>query len=266
MKIQHYIATFLLAITAFTIQAQEDCFPKRLDNKNILVYDVSDVLSSGEEQQLNNKLASYAAQTSNQIVVVIVDDICGDAPWNYATELGQAWGVGQGNFDNGIVVLVKPSGGQGQRKTHIAVGYGLEGAIPDITASQIVDRELIPNFANGSFYKGLNDGTTVLMSLAQGEYNSDAYAQKSQKKPFGKGVLMWVIIMVFFGISRLVRAKRYSNLNDIGFWAAFWMLSSTGRSHGGSWGAFSGGGGGGGGGFGGFGGGGFGGGGAGGSW
>jgi uncharacterized protein len=265
LKIQHYIATFLLAIASFTIQAQEDCFPKRLDDRNILVYDVSDVLSAGEEQQLNNKLASYAAQTSNQIVVVIVDDICGDAPWNYATELGQAWGVGQGKFDNGIVVLVKPSGGQGQRKTHIAVGYGLEGAIPDITASQIVDRELLPNFSSGNIYKGLNEGTTVLMSLAEGEYNSDAYAQKAKKrKPFGRGALMWVGIMVFFGISRIVRARKYSNLNDITFWAALMMLSSSGRSHGGSWGAFSGGGGGGG--FGGFGGGGFGGGGAGGSW
>ncbi len=268
MKIQHYIASIVFVLGMVSMQGQQECFPKRADDKNKLVYDESDKLTDGEENQLNRKLASFAAQTSNQIVVVIVDDICGDAPWHYATELGHAWGVGQDKFDNGIVILVKPSGGQGQRKSHIAVGYGLGGAIPDITAKQIVERELIPNFANGSFYKGLDEGTSVLMSLAQGEYNSDAYAQKASK-PLGKGVLIWVIIMFFFVISRFVRAKRYADLNDIAFWTAFWMLSSSGRSHSGSWGSFSGGSGGfggGGGGFGGFGGGGFGGGGAGGSW
>jgi uncharacterized protein len=269
MKILINISLVAIAIFSATlVYSQEDCLPERLDDRGILVYDGTDNLSDSEEQRLNDKLAAFARSTSNQIVVLFTADLCGMEPSQYATEIGHSWGVGQDEFDNGAVILVKPTGGQGQRHTFIAVGYGLEGAIPDIIAKTIVDQEMIPNFSNGDFYSGLDQATTIMMDLAQGEYSSDEYAEQATKKRgFGMTAIIWLIIMGIFGISRIGAARRYSALNDVSLWTALWLVSSSGRRHSGSWGNFSSGSGGfGGGGFGGFGGGGFGGGGAGGSW
>ena len=245
---------------------QDDCFPEKPKSQDILVHEYYDFLNDQEERMLNDKLVKFARETSNQIVVVVVDDLCGYDPARFAFDIGEKWGVGQSKFDNGVVVLVKPTGGQGQRKTFIAVGYGLEGVIPDLTAKQIVDQELIGNFKNGQFYKGLDEGTDVLMSLAIGEFNSEEYGQADAPSP---AVLLVPLLFIIFMVWIFFRSvRKYANTNNVSFWVAMMLMNQASRRHNGSWGGFSSGSGGfgGGGGFGGFGGGGFGGGGAGGSW
>lgn len=266
LYLYNIVSSFFILLS--TGLAAQDCFPVKDDNR--LVYDEVGVLSDTEAQQLNNKLVNFAKSSSNQIVVAIVPDLCGMDKGQYATELGHQWGVGQNDLDNGIVILVKPTGGKGERQTYIAVGYGLEGAIPDITAFQIVENELLPNFSKGDFYNGLNQASNVIMELASGEYNAQVYAENvnaKKKKGATRGALVILAMMLFMFLFFSFRVREYAKVNNLGFWAAFWLLSNTGRSHRGSYGEFSGRGGGfGGGGFGGFGGGGFGGGGAGGSW
>jgi len=237
---------------------------------NRLVVDQVDILTDGEEGILEKKLRSLNTETSNQVIIVTVDELCaGDAAMT-ATEMGHCWGVGQKEFDNGAVILVKPTGGQGQRRTFIAIGYGLEGAIPDATAKLIVDNDMIPQFKNGNYYAGLDQAVTTISDLATGEYSYADYNKKAEKKK-GGGLLGLLPILFFIGIWFLLTYRKtssYARNNDLGFWAALMLLSSSRRSHSGSWNSFSSGSGGfgGGGGFGGFGGGGFGGGGAGGSW
>ena len=248
--------SFLFILFSLAVVAQSDGIPER-PSPNRLVNNLSkefpDFISSSEQSQLENKLAAFANETSNQIVVVIVDDIGGTEPWDFATRLGQKWGAGQSKADNGIIVLIKPTGAKGQRKVHIAVGYGLEGAIPDATANQISDNELGPGLASGNYYEAIDKTVDVLMALAKGEYNSDAYAKKSKKFP--KQIIIPIILIILFIIFRSSRGGRGGGGMSMG---TGFLLGSM----------FSGGGGGGGssGGFGGFGGGGFGGGGAGGSW
>jgi len=245
----------------------DDCFPKKPSAENKLVYELQgiDILSDQEEALLNNKLSKFARETSNQILVLTVDDLCGYDPAQFAFDIGEQWGIGQGKFDNGVVVLIKPSGGQGNRKTFIAVGYGLEAVIPDLTAKHIVDQELLPNFKQGNMYGGIDEATNVLMSLAIGEFNSGEYAKRSKKMPWA--AMIPILLVVFIGfILPLTRIRSYSRTNNVSFWVAMALMSQASRSHGGMYGGGSGFGGGGGGGFGGFGGGGFGGGGAGGSW
>jgi uncharacterized protein len=245
--------------------SQENCFPVK--DKSRLVYDGTDLLSMEEENLLERKLSEFARTTSNQIVIAVVPDLCGMDRGQYAIELGHTWGVGQAEQDNGIVVLVKPTGNKNDRHVFIAVGYGLEGIIPDATADVIVRHEILPNFREGKFYAGLDKATTVLMDLAKQEYSFEVYsAEKNKVQWAGPLIVAFIFLIVFLVFA--FRAKRYASMNGIDLWTAFWLLSNTGRSHGGSWRSFSGGSGsfGGGSGFGGFGGGGFGGGGAGGSW
>jgi uncharacterized protein len=232
--------------------------PPRLVNN--LSKEMPDFLSADETARLEQKLSDFANQTSNQIVIVIVDDLGGDEPWSYATELGQKWGVGQGKFDNGVVILVKPTGGEGQRNLFIGVGYGLEGAIPDLTTKQIRENEMYPYFAKGEYFTALDKATDVLMALAKGEYNSDAYGRKNKKK-FPRGVIIPIILFILFIIFRASKGGRGGGGGLTMGAAGFILGSGLGHRGGGGFG-----GGGSSGGFGGFGGGGFGGGGSGGNW
>lgn len=251
-----FVASMFIAVQAFS---QNESIPKR-PNPPRLVNNFSgqDFISPSEEQQLENKLETFANKTSNQIVVVIVDDLAGYEPYEYATKLGQSWGVGQEKQDNGVVVLIKPKIGSEKGRAFIASGYGLGGAIPDATCKQIVENELIPNFKNGDNYKGLDEATNVIMKLAVGEYNSDQYGEKHKKKALPAIVVLIIIIVII-----IILAKGNSGggmtMSSNG-WLLGALLNSGSRGFGG------GGGGGSSGGFGGFGGGGFGGGGAGGSW
>lgn len=262
------IKVAILALSCIFYQAafaqNEDCYPPK---PNRLVVDVVNILTDAEENALEAKLLKLNEQTSNQVVIVTIAELCaGDAAMT-AYEIGKRWGVGQKDFDNGIVILVKPTGSAGDRKAFIATGRGLEGAIPDATAFLIVDQEMIPEFRNENYYAGLDKAVTVISELATGEYNSDAYTKKNSGSPGFAAIIPFLIVIGIWFLLFYKRTNSYARTNNLGFWAALALMGASNRGHGGHFGGFrSGGGGFGGGGFGGFGGGSFGGGGAGGSW
>ena len=231
------------------------------ENTNRLVNNFSkefpNFISQQEENLLEQKLEAFSDQTSNQIVIVIIDDLAGIEPWEFATDIINNWGVGQSKEDNGIVILIKPTGGKDQRKYFIATGKGLEGAIPDAVCRQIEDQELLPNLKNGYFYKALDQTTDVLMSIAKGEVNSKKYANNNSTK--SPKSLLKIIIIIIAIVIYLITRFRGGGRN--GF-----TMGSSGIFFGGGFGGGGFGGGSSGGGFGGFGGGSGGGGGAGGSW
>jgi uncharacterized protein len=182
-------------------------------------------------------------------------------PYEYATKVGEEWKVGNAKEDNGIVILIKPTGGKGERKTFIATGRGLEGAIPDYTCNEIVENELLPAFKDGKFYEGVDKATDVLMSLAKGEYNSDQYAKKNKKNDMLKVIIVLVVIVIFvIFLFRNNKGGKGGGFRSGGFRSGGFYYGGFGGFGGGSSGGSSGGG------FGGFGGGSFGGGGSGGSW
>ncbi len=264
-------ALILVLIAAFTISLEAQTLLARPDPPR-LVNDYAGVLSASEVQALENKLVAFNDSTSNQIAVVIVNDLQGYDRSDFAYRVARDWGVGQGDFNNGLLILVKTKTESSPGQIFIATGYGLEGAIPDIACADIIDREILPGFRQNDYYGGLNAGTDVLMALAAGEYSYQSYAGDSSSAAV-PGIVFFIIIIIFIilvsaGSSNNKHLKK-SGTGNLPLWLLLSMMGG-GRSHGGSWGGFSGGGGrssgGGFGGCGGFGGGGFGGGGAGGSW
>lgn len=249
----------VFAVFAFAQDIPEKPNPPRLVN------DLAGVMSSAQIEQLETELVHFNNTTSTQITVVTVPSLNGYEPAEFATRLGENWKVGQEGKNNGIVVLFKPKTAEEKGQVYIAVGYGLEGVIPDATAHRdIVDFEMIPRFKQGDVFGGLYYGTRVLMELAKGEYTADEYHQSIAKQ--GDSVLGGIVffLIIFIVLPLLFGRKRryYSGGSSLPFWLAMGLLGSGRSSHSGSFGNFSGGGGG----FGGFGGGSFGGGGAGGSW
>ena len=180
-----YILPLFLSFLLFfsTGYSQESCL---LDEKapKHLVVDRANILDDGYEKQLEAALIEFNRETSNQILVVTVNDLCGYDKAEFTYTLGENWGVGQKEFDNGIVLMIKPHGGKGQRHTFIAVGYGLEGAIPDAISKRIVEQDLLPNFKSGNFEGGINAALGNLMGLAKGEITVEQYNKKNKTPIF----------------------------------------------------------------------------------
>lgn len=265
--IKHILLAALYILVHVSTSFADTCIPARPQS---FVYDELGILQEQQKQELHNTLQAFSNKTTTQIVVVIVNDLCGKDKAMYAIELGEAWGVGSKENDNGIVMLIKPTGGQGQRQTFIAVGYGLEGVIPDAIAKRIVEQELIPRFKANDIYGGIVAGLTVLMQLTEKEYTADEYVKKTE----GNYSLFFMLLfglLAFVFFSKFFEARKYARANNVSFWVALLLLQSMANKHPGSYSNFRTGGGGfggsgGGSSFGGFGGGSFGGGGAGGSW
>lgn len=259
-------------ILFLSIQIWAQGFPER-PNPPRLINDFANILSEKEERLLEEKLVVFDSESSTQITIVTVNDLLDYDVAEYGVRLAQEWGIGQKDKDNGILITVKPKN-ESQGRINLAIGYGLEGVVPDAVANRIIDTELIPEFINNNFYKGLDKATNVLISLTKGEYTGNNYLSRKPKNDGGGifGGIFGLIFMIFI-LKGIFGRRRYSSVgsrSNLPFWIALGMLSG-GRSHGGSFNSFSSGSGsfggfGGGSSFGGFGGGSFGGGGASGSW
>jgi uncharacterized protein len=261
-----------LVVLFFTITI-DGVFSQNIPDRPVpprLVNDFAGLLSTQDVSMLEQHLVAFNDSTSTQIAIVIVPSIEGYDISDYAQRLAEKWGIGRKGLNNGVLILAKPKTADSKGEVFIAQGYGLEGAIPDITCGEIVDIEILPAFRKGDYFGGLSSAANTLMALARGEFTAEQYGQKA-KKNAGKGVPVGLIIFIVFIVIAMISGKSGgSNNKHIGtgglpFWLLLGMMGSGRGSHGGSWGGFSGGGGVGGG-FGGFGGGSFGGGGAGGSW
>ncbi len=156
--------TFLLALITLTAFADIPDRPK----PQKLVNDLADFFSSQEEAQLERKLVDYNNTTSTQITVVTVDDLGGQAPNNYANEIGESWGVGQKGFDNGIVILIAKE----ERKVSIATGYGVEEFLPDVVIKNIIDRDITPKFKQRRFFDGINSATDKIYGYLTGQFQA----------------------------------------------------------------------------------------------
>lgn len=263
--------SILLLLFGLSLTAQAarfDCaLPKPArQEQDKLVWQFTEFLDPHEAEQLDAKLTRFARETSNRLLVIVVDTLCGLPESDLAFDIGAKWGIGNAGFDNGIVLLIKPNGPPGERKVFIATGYGLEGAIPDLRARQVIQGFVIPAFKAGNYFAGIDKATDVLMAMAKGEYNEES--RDANGVPW-QMVIFIIIVIVVMLLGWRGRVNRYARTNNVDFWTAMMLLNQMDRQHSGRWTGGGGGGwggGGGGGGFGGFGGGSFGGGGAGGSW
>ncbi|HTQ27668.1 MAG TPA: TPM domain-containing protein [Puia sp.] len=227
-----------------------------------LVNDLAHVMTADQVSSLEQKLVAYDDSTSIQVAVVTVPTTGDYAIEDYALKILRDWKVGNKKTNNGVVILAAIQ----DRKVFIATGYGMEGSVPDITAKEIVENEIVPNFKQGSYYRGFDDATDAIIKAAAGEYKApEGYHQRGKGTSGGSilGVIIFIIIILIL-ISR-GGGGRGGMMNRSG-WAPWIIASMLSNRGGGGWSGGGGWGGGGGGGFGGFGGGSGGGGGAGGSW
>jgi len=218
----------VLAAAAFAVAAE---IPKYVGHVN----DFAKMLSSGTATSLEQQLKDFEAQTSTEVAVVTIESLEGEDLEGYSHRLAESWGVGQKNTNNGVVLLIAKA----DKKIRIEVGRGLEGALPDIIAKEIVDLDITPSFKEGKFDEGVTKGVAKILSAVRGEYTASPAPEGGGDMP------TWLLVLIIAVVIFLIIATDGQILGVAGSWTV---------------------GGGGGGGGGGFGGGSFGGGGASGSW
>ena len=255
--IKHILSILLLAFSISSACAQIEKELPAKPNPPRLVVDYTNTLAPDQQEALERKLVTFDDSSSSQIAVVIIETTGDRDISDYAVAMGRSWGIGNKEFNNGVLLLIAKS----DRKIWIATGYGLEGALPDAIAKSIIDNEITPNFRENDFYRGLDEGTNAILLAISGEYTASSDYHKRKKKDAPPIVIIIIIIFLILGFIRRGGGGG-GNYNRRGYNAGgpggIWFFPTSGGS---SFGGGSSGGG-----FGGFGGGSFGGGGAGGNW
>jgi uncharacterized protein len=233
-----------------------------------LVNDFAHVMTGDQVSRLEEKLVAYDDSTSIQIAVVTVPTTGDYVIEDYALKILRDWKIGNKKTNNGILILAAIQ----DHKVYIATGYGMEGVVPDITAKQIVEDEIVPNFRQQNYFRGFDLAADAIIKASHGEYTAPEGYNKQKGRGGGAGNILGVIIFFIIIIVLISRGGggrgggggMFNRSGVLPFLIGS-MLGGMGRDGGGGGGGgWSGGGGGGG--FGGFGGGSGGGGGAGGSW
>ena len=159
----HLLVAALAFILAISARAAEVIPPKPDRYFN----DYAGVVSKEAASRFNEQLAQFERETSDQIVVAVFPKMQSDSDIaDYTQRVAQAWGVGQKERRNGVVLFVFIQ----DRKMFIQVGYGLEGALPDATAFDITERQIKPLFRSGNYEAGLATGIDLICKAIRGEY------------------------------------------------------------------------------------------------
>jgi uncharacterized protein len=209
MYMKKIILTFLIlfsaccAVRAVDIPAGPDGY----------VTDRAHLYDSSTRSEMESKLAAFDRATSSQIFIFTFPSLENEPIENVSIKVAERWKAGRKGKDNGIIILIA----RDDRKVRIEVGYGLEGAIPDILASRIMNEYMIPEFREGRYGKGTKDAITILMAAAKGEYFKGMGPRSKEEdivitKEAVIGILTWVftIIAVFFIVTVPVDIAGYN--------------------------------------------------------
>jgi uncharacterized protein len=196
----HLLVAALAFILAISARAAEVIPPKPDRYFN----DYAGVVSKEAASRFNEQLAQFERETSDQIVVAVFPKMQSDSDMaDYTQRVAQAWGVGQKERRNGVVLFVFIQ----DRKMFIQVGYGLEGALPDATAFDITERHIKPLFRAGNYETGLATGIDLICKAVRGEYKGSGKTLAERHGGGGfSGFLPFIIfVIVLIIISRVIR-------------------------------------------------------------
>lgn len=176
----------LLVCTVTAVHALE---PPPLKGR---VNDYARLLAPQTAQTLEQKLAAFERETSNQIVLLTVPSLQDETIEGFAIKVGDAWKIGQKDKGNGVMLILA----QKERKIRIEVGTGLQGALPDITAGQIIRNVMAPHLKAGNFDAGITAGLDAVIAATKGEFKATPADKKALKKKKGSGYGLFIILLL----------------------------------------------------------------------
>jgi uncharacterized protein len=129
------------------------------------VVDQTATLSAGDIDTLTQRLKDLERRKGSQVAVLIVPTTQPESIEQFTIRAAEAWKIGRKKIDDGALLVVAKN----DHKLRIEVGYGLEGALTDITARRIIDEVIVPRFRAGDFSGGISAGVDRMIRVIDGE-------------------------------------------------------------------------------------------------
>jgi uncharacterized protein len=196
------------------------------------VVDQTGTLSAGDIASLTQTLKDLETRKGSQVAVLIVPTTDGEAIEQYSLRVAEAWKIGRKKIDDGALLVIAKN----DRRLRIEVGYGLEGALTDVTSKRIIDEDITPKFKNGDFAGGISAGVDRMVRVADGEKLPEPEAPHWQSPgqfdidPFNPVVIAFVFIVgavLRTALGRLVGSAATGGV--VGFLAWF-LVGSIGAA------------------------------------
>ena len=189
--------------------------------------DYARIVSQSAAEGFDRQLRQFEIETSNQVVVAIFPKMQSDDDLPaYTQRVFDAWRVGQKDRRNGVVLFVFVE----DRKMFIQVGYGLEGALPDLSAFNITENQIKPHFVSGDYEGGLRVGIDAICKAIGGEYKGTTHQFVADGKRTHRAIGPLFFLIVFFILSLLSGIHRTGQRGH--------LYSSNGQHWTFSWGDF----------------------------
>ncbi len=210
--------------------------------KNGYILDQTQTLKKEDIQKINRMGLELQQKTKAQIAVLIIPTLDGEDVTDYSNKVFRTWGIGQKDKNNGILFLIALQ----DKQMRIEVGYGLEGAINDAKAGQILDDYTIPHFKQGHIGKGVVNTYAVLVGEAAKEYGVTIDGSQTYERQEGIELTPFEMLLIGGGILLLLILD-FTVFGGAITQSLLWILASgrggggSGRSSGGGFGGFGGG-------------------------
>lgn len=190
--------------------------------------DTTGTLDAATRVQLERQALALQQRKGSQLQVLLVPTTGDETIEGYAVRAFEQWRLGRKGVDDAVLLVVAKD----DRRARIEVGYGLEGAIPDITAGRVIQEYLVPKFREGDYAGGIVDATAVLVGLIDGEPLPEP-ASTHRAAPEGGGDFVLALVVAFFvaSIARGFFGKRTPAgirglLSAAAAGGAAWLVSS----------------------------------------
>ena len=182
------------------------------------VVDQTGTLAAGDIASLTQTLTDLETRKGSQIAVLIVPTTDGEAIEPFSLRVAEAWKIGRKKIDDGALLVIAKN----DRRLRIEVGYGLEGALTDVTTKRIIDEDITPKFKAGDFAGGVSAGVIRMIRVIDGEKLPEPEPPHWQNRgllgdvdPFNPFILVFVVIVG--GALRTVLGRLIGSLATGGF-------------------------------------------------
>jgi uncharacterized protein len=181
------------------------------------VVDQTGTLSAGDIAALTQRLQALERRKGSQIAVLIVPTTEPESIEQYSIRVAEAWKIGRKKIDDGALLVIAKN----DRKLRIEVGYGLEGALTDVTSRRIIDEIITPRFKSGDFAGGISAGVDRIIGVIDGEpLPAPPPRRQSQDSSSGLGQFFLdpfnpftiIIVIVLGGVFRGVFGRLFGSI------------------------------------------------------
>ena len=191
----------LLIITGFATKAATDIdqVPNvHLSDRTRYVSNPDGILSQACVDSLDAVIgATWASTTAEPVVVALRDIPQTYEPIQFAVELGEKWGVGKADKDNGIILLLITD----RRQMTIAPGRGAEGVLPDALCNRIIRDFAKPYFIKGDYDGGMLAATPAVCDVLRDPSNTgEILSRQANDAGADEESFDIVQMMLWFGI------------------------------------------------------------------